>query len=76
MKRVAVMSKKKSKDVPAFDLSETVSNETSSVCALLTGLLKSVRGCQRTFEINGRRFRVDVDVSGTAKTTELSQRRR
>lgn len=56
------MTKKKDKNL--FDISDTVSDETSSAYALLTGLISNLRNSVRMYQINGKKYTVRVDSEG------------
>ena len=58
------MDEKKMDNLFSGELSEKVSEETSSVFALWTGLIGRLRNVQKTFETNGKRFSIQVDSKG------------
>ena len=61
------MTQRKGKNL--FDISDTVSDETSSGFALLTGLISHLRNCVKVFEINGKKFTVHIDSKGKVDVT-------
>jgi hypothetical protein len=64
MKVVAIMEDKEARNSFSRELAETVSDETSSVFAFLTGLINRLPNYNKTFETAGKRFSVQVNSDG------------
>ena len=69
----ATMKEKKKHNLTSVRIADRVSDETSEVFALFTGLIGSLRDCNKIFDINGRRFKVRVDSAGTVKVTPIKK---
>ena len=68
------MSKNESQNVGTREVADSVSDETSSSFAFLTGLIGSMRNSRKIFRIGKRRFSVHVDSVGDMTVTPLPER--